>query len=132
MAGDVEAQEKLAKEERNVVGQTDSRIFWYGTYGAPLVWAILWVKQLWSWSFLWLITAGVCFSLSLTNAQGYYHCQRSHTQKLTQYIQEKGLAVFRQATKNSIMPSFLSNISLPSFLRRGNSGGKSGGDGGLM
>ena len=65
MAGDVEAKER---EARNAVGQTDSKIFWMGTYGAPLIWGILFVKQLWSFSFLWMVTASICFSLSMTNA----------------------------------------------------------------
>lgn len=41
MAGDAEAAER---EARNTVGQTDSKIFWMGTYGAPLVWGILFIK----------------------------------------------------------------------------------------
>ena len=35
--------------------------------------------------------------------------------------------MFRQATKGSFMPSFLANMALPSFLRRGNNGGDDGG-----
>ena len=124
MAGDLDAQERLEKEARTRVGQTDSKIFWTATYCAPLIWSIFFIKQLMYLSFLWMVTAGVCFSLAMTNAQGYYNCRRSHKQKLTQYIQERGLSVFREATKSSLLPNFFYNLALPSFLRRGSGGDK--------
>ena len=124
LSGDVEAQDELKREQAKRVGHTDSKVFWWSTYLTPLAWGFLFLMQLMKFSFLWMVTAGVCFSLSMTNAQGFYNCRRSHTQKLTQYLQEQGMTMFREATKSTLMPNFLSNLSLPSFLRRGGSGQK--------
>ena len=68
------------------VGKSDSRIFWTGTYSAPAIWFILLLMQIMKFNFFWMVTASICFSLSFTNASGYYYCQKSHTQKLTEYI----------------------------------------------
>ena len=70
-------------------------------------------------------TAGVCFALSFTNAQGYYYCQRSHNLKLSEYIQQKGLNMFKGAVKSSLMSGLMERINPLNFFRGG--GGASGG-----
>lgn len=86
LAGDVEAQERLNASDAERVGKSDSRVFWTGTYSTPVIWFVLLLIQVTKFNFFWMVTAGICFSLSLTNAQGFYYCQQSHTQKLTEYI----------------------------------------------
>ena len=57
------------------VGKTDSFIFWTTLYAYPLVWATFGVLDLFSFKFLWIILCIICFTLSFTNASGYYYCQ---------------------------------------------------------
>ena len=81
----------------------------------PLIWGFLFLVQFWRFNFLWMVTAGVCFSLATTNAQAYYNCRRSHQKKLTDFIRERGMSMFREAATASIVPTSISAY-LPAFL----------------
>lgn len=58
------------------IGRTDSFVFWTALYGYPLVWGFFCFMDLIGFKFFWLILSGLCFSLALTNAQGFYLCQQ--------------------------------------------------------
>ena len=86
--GDFDEIERLKKRglEKARVGATDSYVFWTALYLTPAAWAFFLLMEIFSFKFFWMITAGICFSLSFTNAQGYYYCQREHKEKLAEYI----------------------------------------------
>jgi hypothetical protein len=56
------------------VGKTDSFVFWTALYSYPIVWFIFGFLDIISFKLLWFILCSVCFSLSFTNAQGFYYC----------------------------------------------------------
>lgn len=56
------------------VGRTDSFIFWTALYLYPIVWFVFGLMDLIGFKFLWFILTMICFTLSFTNAQGYYCC----------------------------------------------------------
>ena len=86
-AGDEDARRELDKLESTAGAKTDSWVFWTTLYMTPVIWAFFVFGQILSFHFFWMITASICFTLSLTNAQGFYYCQRDHKAKLTEYIQ---------------------------------------------
>jgi len=99
------------------VGATDSKVFWWALYMTPAVWSLLFLVELLSFSVFWMITIGICFTLSFINAQGYHNCAKDHKQKLTQYLQERGMTVFQGAMKTSFFSNALSKVAMPSFFR---------------
>ena len=56
------------------VGKTDSFVFWTALYAYPLVWAVFLLMDIFSFKLLWVNLCIICFTLSFTNAQGYYYC----------------------------------------------------------
>ena len=58
------------------VGRTDSFVFWTALYTYPLPWLLFGIYDLLSFKVFWLNLCIICFSLSFTNAQGYYYCQQ--------------------------------------------------------
>ena len=68
--GDVDEVERLKKAglKRPKVGATDSYVFWSALYLTPAIWAFFLLMEVFSFKFFWMITAGICFSLSFTNA----------------------------------------------------------------
>ena len=74
------------------VGKTDSFIFWSALYLYPCVWFLFGLMDFFGFKFLWLILCVLCFTLSLTNAQGYYCCQQDQKTKLSAFVQEKTLS----------------------------------------
>jgi hypothetical protein len=82
--GDEDAKKSL--EKKTPSNAADRHIFWLFLYGSPVVWGFFLFMDIITFKFFWAITSGVCFTLALTNAQGYYLCQREHKQKLTDYI----------------------------------------------
>lgn len=67
-AGDEDAKNELLKLENTPGAKTDQRIFWSALYLTPLVWLGLILTQIISFHFFWMITSGICFTLSFTNA----------------------------------------------------------------
>ena len=57
------------------IGRTDSFVFWSALYGYPVAWLLFGFIQFVSFRLFWLILCSLCFSLSFTNAQGFYYCQ---------------------------------------------------------
>ena len=70
------------------VGKTDSFVFWTALYGYPVIWAIFTLMDLFSFKLLWVNLCFICFTLSFTNAQGYYYCQQEQKQKLTDFVSD--------------------------------------------
>ena len=68
--GDFDEIERLKKAGLNKakVGATDSYVFWSALYLTPAIWAFFLLMEIFSFKFFWMITAGICFSLSFTNA----------------------------------------------------------------
>lgn len=120
-SGDVDAKQKLEKLENTPGAKTDSRIFWSALYLAPIVWAFFIFGQLMSFKFFWLITAVICFTLSFTNAQGFYYCQKDHKAKLTEYITQRGVTMFMSGGKDGSMMSKMMGAAmyLPSMFGGG-------------
>jgi hypothetical protein len=59
---------------KKAVGKTDSFIFWTALYIYPLVWAVFGLMDLLGFKFLWINLCVICFTLSFSNASGYYYC----------------------------------------------------------
>jgi len=70
------------------VGRTDSFVFWMALYAYPIVWLFFGFIDLMSFKFLWIILCGICFTLSFTNALGFYYCQKNQKEKLSSFVQE--------------------------------------------
>ena len=58
------------------VGRTDSFVFWAALYAYPMVWFIFGLIDLISFKIFWVNLCVLCFTLSFTNASGYYYCQK--------------------------------------------------------
>ena len=74
---DEEGEEQWIYESddgKKSVGRTDSFVFWSALYGYPFVWLVFGILDFLKFSFFWLILCSICFTLSFTNAQGYYYC----------------------------------------------------------
>jgi len=56
------------------VGRTDSFVFWSALYAYPLIWLLFGMLDFIKFSFFWLILCSIAFTLSFTNAMGYYYC----------------------------------------------------------
>jgi len=56
------------------VGKTDSFVFWTALYAYPCAWGFFMLMDLFGFKILWTNLCFICFSLSFTNAQGYYYC----------------------------------------------------------
>lgn len=67
-AGDIDAKAELDKIKSDPGARTDSFIFWSMTYITPALWLLMLVMQIMTFKFFWVITAGICFTLSFTNA----------------------------------------------------------------
>ena len=120
--GDVDEVERLKKQglKRAEVGATDSYIFWTALYLTPMAWAFFFIVELFSFKFFWMVATGVCFSLSFMNAQGFYYCRRDHKEKLSDYIQERGMNMFVGAAKSGVLSNIYAAMPnmLPAFLRK--------------
>lgn len=58
------------------VGRTDSFVFWSALYAYPIAWFVFGLLDLISFKVFWVNLCIICFTLSFTNAQGYYYCQK--------------------------------------------------------
>ena len=70
--GDEDAKKRM--ERKAPSNAADRHIFWLFLYAGPIVWGFFLFMDIITLKFFWAITSGVCFTLSLTNAQGYYLC----------------------------------------------------------
>ena len=71
---------------KKTVGRTDSFVFWSALYGYPLLWIVFGFVDFVGFKFLWIILCIICFTLSFTNAQGYYSCQQDQKTKLSAFV----------------------------------------------
>ena len=71
-SGDEDARKTVKRNETS--NATDSRVFWMFIYGNTVVWGFFLFVDLIQFKMFWAITSGICFTLALTNAQGYYLC----------------------------------------------------------
>ena len=69
------------------VGRTDSFVFWSALYAYPAIWAIFGLLDLFGFKLFWMNLCILCFTLSFTNAQGYYACQKDQKSKLQSFVQ---------------------------------------------
>ena len=106
--------------KRQEVGATDSYVFWTALYLTPLVWGFFFIVELFSFKFFWMVAISICFSLSFTNAQGYYYCRLDHKERLSEYIQERGMNMFVGAAKSGMLSNLYASMPnmIPAFMRR--------------
>ncbi|KAJ3187975.1 Golgi apparatus membrane protein TVP23 A [Gaertneriomyces sp. JEL0708] len=88
--------------ENRIVNATDSRIFWFSLYAAPVVWGILAFVALILFKFTWLPLPLVAMSMSMANVIGYTKCEKDAKQKVTSYIAG-------QSTVQGFVGGFISN-----------------------
>ena len=71
------------KPADRLINTNDSYSFWLCLYITPLVWLILGIGALTSFSVSWLLIVGIAISLNLANVVGYWKCQKDQaTNKL--------------------------------------------------
>jgi hypothetical protein len=71
------------------VGKTDSFVFWTALYAYPMTWGFFMLMDIFGFKILWTNLCIICFTLSFTNAQGYYYCQKDQRTKLQEFIGDK-------------------------------------------
>lgn len=89
-----------SKEDMSSVDAFDSTIFWVALYAQPLIWLLLSITCFIGWKFQWFMVIGFALVLSLSNAIGYFKCQRDATSKLSNWF-------VRQSFVQSLMLRFL-------------------------
>lgn len=72
--------------DRAQLNTTDSRIFWWTLYIAPLLWILLGVVSLLKFHVSYLIIVAIAVILSGANIVGYYKCDKDATEQMRNYI----------------------------------------------
>jgi hypothetical protein len=76
----------------NTIGEqnaADSRVFWFTNYATPVIWVILMIVNVLSFS---LSNAAVCifaFGLASFNLLGFIRCEKNHKQKVQGFLMDQ-------------------------------------------
>eukprot|EP00164_Ancoracysta_twista_P003124 GFYU01004162.1.p1 GENE.GFYU01004162.1~~GFYU01004162.1.p1 ORF type:complete len:223 (+),score=55.68 GFYU01004162.1:28-669(+) len=73
-------------EGENKYNDYDSRVFWWGLYGTPIIWGVLFIVALMKMNLGWLLVVVVALSLSCANVVGYFKCQKDARKKIQSFI----------------------------------------------
>jgi len=65
-------------EDMSEIDPLDAKVFWTGLYGAPAVWALLFVVGLLKFNVEWALIAIVALMLSGANIVGYTKCSKGN------------------------------------------------------
>lgn len=68
--------------DRNSLDSTETKIFWFGLLGAPMLWIVFGLLDVISLSFKWLVIPCLALSLSFSNVYGYYKSRSSYYSKI--------------------------------------------------
>ena len=98
-------------DDMSAIGSIDSKIFWTGLYGFPVVWVFLFIISLLKFNVEWLLIVLVALTLSAANIIGYTKCKRDAKQKMQAMLTSGALG----ALGTSAGSSFLSKISQMAF-----------------
>uniref|UniRef100_A0A8C2CU30 Golgi apparatus membrane protein TVP23 homolog n=1 Tax=Cyprinus carpio TaxID=7962 RepID=A0A8C2CU30_CYPCA len=94
--------ESRSGTSKNVVSNSDSRIFWIGLIVCPLFWAFFVFSSLFSFNIKWLAVVIMGVVLQWANLYGYMRCKVGGATKLknmaTNYF---GLKLFKKVTLSS-------------------------------
>ncbi|XP_014250639.1 uncharacterized Golgi apparatus membrane protein-like protein CG5021 isoform X1 [Cimex lectularius] len=60
---------------QNMVNKTESRIFWTALFAFPVIWALLFLIAIFSFSPKWLIVVWIALTLTSANLHGYIRCR---------------------------------------------------------
>jgi hypothetical protein len=79
-----------SKEDMSDIDPMDSYIFWIALYAQPLLWILAVVVCFIRWKFQWLMVIGFALVLGVSNAIGYFKCQRDATSRLSGWFVRQG------------------------------------------
>jgi len=94
-------------EDLDEVHATDSRLFWMGLYGTPVIWGFFLFIGILKLNIQWLIIVVVALSLSGANIVGYTKCRKDAKQKLASFVEGGVSSMMGNATFRNSLLSFV-------------------------
>lgn len=98
-------------EDLTEIDPLDSRVFWFGLYGAPLLWTLLLLVALLKLNVQWALIVVVAITLSAANIIGYTKCKKDAKEKM-QALMSRGALGALSASAGSSLMSTISGIAL--------------------
>jgi hypothetical protein len=86
---------------------TDSFIFWGGLYIWPLLWAVLFVVNLFSFSVDWLVLIVMALTFAGSNLAGYWKCSKDQKSKLTEQVTSWGMGLAKSGLAQRVVSNFV-------------------------
>ena len=93
----------------NEIDPQDSRIFWWGLYGTPIIWIIFLIVGILKFSIQWMVIVIVALVTSGANIVGYYKCSADSKKKVEELMQSGSVSVAVGVGK-SIFSSVVSGL----------------------
>jgi len=72
----------------------DKNIFWMVNYVWPFFWVVLFIFNLISFNFSWVLLMGLGVALSMANLVGYYWCSKDQQKRIKESLQQTALNSF--------------------------------------
>merc|ERR1712146_764934 len=94
----------------NEIDPQDSRLFWWGLYGTPVIWVIFFIVGILKFSLQWMIIVMVALVLSGANIVGYYKCSADSKKKMEELMKSGSVSVAVGVGK-SMFSSFMGGLT---------------------
>lgn len=90
-------------DDMSEIGTIDSRIFWTGLYGAPVIWTMFFIISLLKFNLEWLLIVIVALMLSGANIIGYTKCRKDAKEKMQSILTSGALGALGSSAGSSIL-----------------------------
>lgn len=90
-------------EDMSDVDALDSRIFWTGLYGTPLIWTLFFIIAFLKLNIEWILIDVIALTLSGANIIGYTKCSKDAKEKMQNIISSGAFGALQSSAGSSIM-----------------------------